>query len=76
MKRRAFLQLLALLPVMPLLRLPLPEVAHSDSTQFVFDGVNGLTFPATVTNGCLPMATRIMNLRALTFLERVLGGVK
>ena len=78
MNRRTFLQFLALLPFVPSLHLPLPELERYDSSggQWVFDGVNGLTFPATipVLHKQTPNATRVYNFRALTFFEQLFGG--
>jgi len=81
MNRRAFLQLLGFLSIARFVTLPLPAAAEpydASGGQWVFDGVNGLTFPAVspVQRGCAPTAARVVRLRALTFLERVFGGVK
>lgn len=82
MNRRTFLQLIGLLYIAPLLRLPIPELEperyDSSGGQWVFDGVNGLTFPA-VAGAPLrqtPSATKMRKFRALTFLERLFGGNK
>jgi hypothetical protein len=77
MKRRTFLQLLAALPFLPhLYKHPAQAAKPYDSSggQWVFDGVNGLTFPVTTKQGCLPSALTIQNFRALSFLERLFGG--
>jgi hypothetical protein len=77
MNRRTFLQLLLLAVAAPFVTLPTQAAAAPVAGQWVFDGVNGLTFPAVApTRGCVPTATRVVNLRALTFLERLFGGIQ
>jgi hypothetical protein len=76
MNRRTFLKLLVFLPFAQWLHLPLPiqsEPYDSSGGQWVFDGVNGLTFPAGTTQKKTTAAT-ITNFRAVTFLERLFGG--
>jgi hypothetical protein len=77
MTRRTFLRLLLLLPFLPYIDTPYIQAAEpydSSGGQWVFDGVNGLTFPATTKRGCLPSALHARGFRALTFLERLFGG--
>jgi len=73
--RRLFLQLCAALAFAPVLHLPLPaappEPYDSSGGQWVFDGANGLTFPALEVS---PSAAKVQGFRAWTFLERLLGG--
>ena len=77
--RRLFLQLCAALAFAPVLHLPLPtappEPYDSSGGQWVFDEVNGLTFPATPAPHAAS-AVRIRRWRALTFLEKLLGGLQ
>jgi len=76
MNRRVFLQLLALLPFVRILRLPEAARPRATSGQFVFDGVNGLTFPADALPRKIPNAARIVNFRGLLFPERMLEVIK
>ena len=73
MKRCAFLQLLMCLPVLRWLPASPVQARPYTGGQWVFDGVHGLTFPATSGP---PNATRLLNLRALTFFERLFGGTQ
>jgi len=76
MNRRTFLQLLALLPFVRILRLPEVARPRATSGQFVFDGVNGLAFPADALPRKIPTAARIVNFRGLLFPERMLEVIK
>ena len=77
MKRRTFIQFLCALSIAQFLHLPLPTQAEpydSSGGQWVFDGVNGLTFPVDTTREKFANAARITNFRAVAFLERLFGG--
>ena len=76
MNRRAFLHLLALLPFVRLPRLPEVARPRATSGQFVFDGVNGLTFPADALLRKTPTSARIVHFRWLSFFERLLEVIK
>ena len=77
MNRRTFLQLCGFLSVSPFLHLRLPEFEPYDSSggQWVFDCVNGLTFPVSNIKS-KTSRTAIISFRALSFLERLFGGNK
>ena len=83
MNRRTFLQLLVVGATAPLWYRSCVQVGGFDRAagQFVFDGVNGLTFPATpaalpAPARHRPNATQITRFRAWTFLEKLLEGHK
>jgi len=81
MNRRTFIKFLALFPLAlryggAVSAMPTAADIPPVSGQFVFDGVNGLTFPASSAPGCLPTATRVVKLRALSLFERIFGGMK
>jgi len=78
MNRRTFLQLLGFLSIAPVLDWQTTNAEPYDSSggQWVFDGVGGLTFPATVTRRATSNAARVQGFHALTFLERLLGGIR
>ena len=75
MNRRAFLQLAGLVPVSALLRLPL-YTPLEEGGQFVFDGVNGLTFLAEPQLREIASSAGIVRFRRLSFIERLLEGFK
>ena len=50
--------------------------ATTTSGQFVFDEVNGLTFPADTSLRKTPTSARIVRLRGLSFFERLLEVIK
>lgn len=50
------------------------ELTTDAGEQFVFDGVNGLTFPKAVTNRT--SKATITNFRSKSFFERLLEALK
>jgi hypothetical protein len=73
MRRRTFLQLLAFLPCAPWLsKTPARAEAYdSNAGQWVFDGVHGLTFPATTHKHAPVNAATIARFRAHSFFEQL-----
>lgn len=79
MNRRTFLQIAGLFPFMAYLRFPVVVAAapQAESGQFVFDGVNGLTFPAdSVIQHREPTRAGVVRFRRVSFLERILEVFK